>query len=193
VRAKVLDKPVALAPTYRFEPYGGRAKKAMVQNLTAIRQMGSTPGTSEPPGWAFVQAIGQTTKGQWFRRLHLLNHRFGGPGMNQNLAVASKTDNEHHLFQAENEVKKYVGDMPNEKGASGVVVQYVVDVIYGRDSVELEHKPTKTKANLKDFPTRFDCVWQVVKDPATNVNPEAAVAISFDMEPWEQVLRKYEA
>ena len=70
-----------------------------------------------------MQDIGKTVAKPYFRRLHVLNERFGGPGMNSNLAVAGKTDNEKHLYQVENKVKEIVGDRPNEKDKKGVVTK----------------------------------------------------------------------
>src|SRR2546422_5957078 len=60
-------------------------------------------------------------------RSHLINERFGGPGMNSNLAVAGKTDNENHLYTVENKIKEFVGDKPNEKDKRSVI-DYTVDV-----------------------------------------------------------------
>jgi len=160
VQAKVLDK-VPAAPAYDFKPEGDRAKKATVKNLSSMRQWGSTPGSAKPVGWEYAQAIGLTTSGPMLRRLHLINERFGGPGMNSNLAVASKTDNENHLYEVENKIKELVGDKPNERDKLTVVNEYTVTVEYGRPNTVLRYK--KLTARLNDFPTKFSCKWEYME------------------------------
>jgi hypothetical protein len=158
-----------------------------VRNLSAIRPWGSTPGSADVKGWKYVQDIGSTQGGSMFRRLHLINERFGGPGMSSNLAVAGKTDNEKHLYKVENEIKKLVGDRPNDIGMTSIV-DYTVEVEYGRPDTPLKHG-TAT-ANLKDFPTKFDCMWTAILDPKKSKTAETKISIPVEMTDWQQELLK---
>ena len=185
VKSGVLDQVVVPAPEYKYEVEDLRAKRATVRNLSAIRPWGSTPGSADVRGWKYVQAIGATQGGAMFRRLHLLNERFGGPGMSSNLAVAGKTDNETHLYDVENEVKKLVGDRPNDI-AKTAIVEYTVQVEYARPDTPL--KCGAATASLKDFPTRFDCEWTAILDPKKSKKAESKISIGFDMTDWQKEL-----
>ncbi|MCW5198806.1 DNA/RNA non-specific endonuclease, partial [Desulfobulbus sp. F3] len=188
VKARVLDQSSEMLPsaTYTFKSIDDKAHEAVVENLSAMRQWGSTPGSAEPKGWKYVQQIGRTEKWPKFRRLHLINHRFGGPGMNSNLAVASKTDNESHLYQVENKIKEIVGDKPNEKNKVGVVTKYSVLVKYrGKRELSFRNK----KASLEYFPKSFECKWSHVKEwPKNQETKEIEEEKSVKFENWEDIL-----
>lgn len=166
--AGVMSEVVVPAPTYHFATEsakvgGARAKSAEVKNLSAVRPMGSTPGSASPAGWLFAQQAGLTVdRAPYLRRLHLINHRFGGPGMNQNLAVAGQQDNSEHEKEAEHKIKEIVGEMPNASDAAGVVTSYKVVAVYARpdEALQSAQKTGGAKANLNDFPSAFLCTWE---------------------------------
>lgn len=183
------------APKYEFAPEpakggGQRAKSAKVSNLSANRAWGSPPAASaDPPGWRYVQEIGRTTKSPGFRRLHLINDRFGGPGQNFNLAVAGKHDNESkHRAKVEDEIKKIVGKVPNEKDTKGVVTEYEVTPDYTRPATVLISKGKKpaVMANLEDFPKAFKGKWSYYE----HAKPTGVKGVPFDLkfDDWENDL-----
>lgn len=106
-------------PRYHFTASGGKAKKAEVERLSANRPMGSGPG-ADPLGWTALQQ-GLTTGGRHWRRMHLVNHRLGGPGTKENLAPGTQTNNSTHEKKFESKLKEKVGDTPGEKGHDAVL------------------------------------------------------------------------
>lgn len=161
--ADVLTKlPTA---TYALNAPGGTAT---VSNLSPMRPWGSTPSDgASPKGWRFAQEVGMTklgtSKGFGLRRLHLINERFGGPGTANNLAIASKANNESHLYDVENKIKEIVGDTPGDSLTLGVVKDYTVKVKYWGSGPLVKNG---VKADRSDFAKSFVCTWQY-DDPTT--------------------------
>lgn len=195
ILAKILPNSGAFlmlpAPTYEFKVDSQhRAEKATVKNLSSQRPWGSEPGSANPPGWEYAQAVRLTEKiPPGLRRLHFINERFGGPGESMNLAVASKKDNEKHLTQVENKIKKIVGDEPRLRpklcktggDSEGVVSEYVVSAKYFASGKLL--KKGKATSRLSDFATGFTCTWKYIKltDLSAGAAPtEETADIQFD-------------
>lgn len=157
--AKVLDKVVLPAPTYSFGPKSGGSRIAEVKNLSANRPWGSPPkgGSQEPDGWSFVQTTGQTTGPPYFRQMHLINERFGGPGIKDNLAPGPQSANSEHLKKAEDRIKELVGKEPNQRGFDSVVLSYQVTAEYYASSEKLA-----ADARVSDFAERFICTWTAI-------------------------------
>ena len=98
--------------------------------------------------------------------------------MNANLSVASKADNEAHLYQVENKIKLLVGDVPNEKDKTIIVKHYTVVAKYRKTEKVLKYTDNSgnvTRANLTDFPTAFLCDWEYKDDNGVIQTPKVQV------------------
>lgn len=156
-QAGILDTAPATLPrpTYRFSFSGGRATGAEVDNLTANRPMGSAP-YQNPVGWNYLGAAGKIQGAPFFRRLHLVNHRLGGPGQIQNLVPGSQANNSTMESDYERPIKDKVGHEPMQAGKTAVVRMRIV-VSYGRPAATLSAGGISINAN--DIPSRIRCAW----------------------------------
>jgi len=144
-------------PKYSFTMSGGRAKTATVELLSANRPMGAEP-SADPLGWTALQQ-GLTTGGRHWRRMHLVNHRLGGPGTAENLAPGTQKNNSTHEKQFESILKQKVGDAPGEKKRDAVLWM-TGEVTYHTASDQPENW-AKTYAggatpDIKHFPKKME-------------------------------------
>lgn len=140
-------------PKYSFTTTGGKAKTAEVEYLTANRPMGAEPG-ADPQGWAALQQ-GLTTSGQHWRRMHLVNHRLGGPGTAANLAPGTQKNNSTHEKRFESKLKEKVGDMPGEKKRDAVLWMTGEVTYRGKEEAPANWAktyPGGTEPDVTDFP-----------------------------------------
>ena len=152
-RGKVLDvaDPDLPRPKFTFNVDGsGRATEAIVEDLSANRPMGSAPYHS-PIGWSYLQDANRVQGAPYFRRLHLVNHRLGGPGQRQNLVPGTQSDNSTMESGFENAIKTLIGDVPMQPNTSAVV-NMTVKVAYGHSGKKLKCKGGGT-ADASDFPS----------------------------------------
>ena len=183
-------------PSYTFNAPGGIAS---VIDLSPMRPWGSTPSDAESPnGWNYAREVGMTdmktskpskyAKAFGLRRLHLINERFGGPGTAANLAVASKTNNESHLYDVENKIKEIVGKVPGDGTALGVIDNYTVSVAY-RPSKKLASNGVTS--DMSAFPKHFICTWiyHELDSSAKRVKVEKKETIGFG-DDWARELEK---
>ncbi len=156
-QAGILDTAPATLPrpTYRFAFSGGRATGAEVDNLTANRPMGSAP-YQNPVGWNYLGAAGKIQGSPFFRRLHLVNHRLGGPGQIQNLVPGSQANNSAMESDYERPIKDKVGHEPMQAGKTAVV-RMRIGVAYDRPAATLSAGGISINAN--DIPSRLRCAW----------------------------------
>jgi hypothetical protein len=159
--AGVLDAGVTglPRPTYSFDFSDDRAQGATVENLSANRPMGSEP-YQNPLGWDYLQKTGQTTdKAPYYRRLHLINHRLGGPGQRQNLVPGSQENNSEMERDYERPIKDLVGHEPLQ-AKYRAIVSMRVKVDYKR-SVSIG----STKYTSRDFPSKMECSYEYKESP----------------------------
>jgi DNA/RNA non-specific endonuclease len=150
-------------PKYSFSYSDGRADNASVEDLSANRPMGSAP-YQNPLGWSYLQDTDQTTgKAPYYRRLHLINHRLGGPGQKQNLVPGSQQNNSKMEKDFEAPIKDLVGHEPLQAGKTAIVSMNV-KVEYGY----APKKQSRTGAN-KDYPERIICTWDYLEKPKSRV------------------------
>ena len=154
--ADVLDLP---RPTYDFDFSDGRAQGAKVENLSANRPMGSAP-YQNPLGWDYLQKTGQTTdRDPYYRRLHLINHRLGGPGQRQNLVPGSQENNSKMERDFEAPIKDLVGHEPLQ-AKYRAIVSMRVKVEYKRSAAM-----KSTAYSSRDFPSWIECSYEYKESP----------------------------
>ena len=151
-RGKVLDvaDPDLPRPKYTFDvDSAGRAEQAVAEDLSANRPIGSAPYHS-PVGWTYLQAADHVQGAPYFRRLHLINHRLGGPGQRQNLVPGTQSDNSTMEVGFESAIKTLIGDEPMQPNKSAVV-KMTVKVSYGHSAKKLKCKGANDDAS--NFPS----------------------------------------
>ena len=115
-----LPLPAAAEVAYTYQPQAGKAALARVEKLCAHRAMGTPPG-EDPVGWPEIVASRLTTHAPFYRRLHLINENFGGPGRKENLVPGSQLNNSTHLRGVEVPLKQLVGERPGDSSKRAVV------------------------------------------------------------------------
>src|SRR5262245_22515508 len=153
---EVVDLP---RPKYKFDFSDDRAEGATVEDLSANRPMGSAPYQS-PLGWDYLQKTGQTTdKDPYYRGLHLVSHRLGGPGQRQNLVPGCQANNSTMEKDFEAPIKDKVGHEPLQAKYRNVVTMTV--------KVEYKHSArTKLgKYTARDFPSKIECSYEYKESP----------------------------
>jgi len=161
VKSKILDKDVLdlPRPTYQFEFSDERAYGARVEGLSANRPMGSAP-YQNPLGWSYLQKSGQTTDREpYYRRLHLINHRLGGPGQRQNLVPGSQKNNSKMEKDFEAPIKDLVGHEPLQAKYRAIVTMRV-KVEYKRSAAI-----KSTTFSSRDFPSKIECSYEYQEAP----------------------------
>jgi hypothetical protein len=131
-----------------------KATKMVAEPLSTKGEQGSEPegGAADPAGWSALQAAGFTTGGYEYKRMHLINARFGGKGMRNNLTPGSRQNNSNHLGSVENIVKQLVGDNRGTRKRKGVI-WYEATVDYYSKGDEPGDWPT-TFSHLGGEPVR---------------------------------------
>lgn len=150
--------PAASEVVFTYQPQGGRAAFAGVEKLCANRPRGTPPG-EDPVGWPDIVASGLTTRAPFYRRLHLLNENFGGPGRKENLVPGSQLNNSTHLHGVETPLKRLVGDAPGDP-SKRAVVWYEARVSYFPASASHAWPATvRARRQPDDYAEHIDFRW----------------------------------
>ncbi|MEW9898704.1 DUF4157 domain-containing protein [Chitinivorax sp. PXF-14] len=160
-------------PSYSFDFDGDKADGAEVQDLSANRPMGSAP-YQNPLGWGYLGDSDQIQGAPYYRRLHLINHRLGGPGQKQNLVPGSQDNNSEMERDYEAPIKNMIGDEPMMPGKKAVLWMKV-SVAYRK----ADQYGKGNKIQTLRFPHTITCKWGYLKNkPKKNAETPQTVVLT---------------
>ncbi|MCI5130889.1 MAG: hypothetical protein D3904_05055, partial [Candidatus Electrothrix sp. EH2] len=160
----------------------GKADKIEAAPLTAKRKMGSRP-TAYPVGWKAIVEEGLTNKAPYYVRLHLINENFGGKGnYTKNLVPGSKQNNSDHLHTIENQLKKLIGNKPNEKDKLAQV-WYKAEVNYRDDSEKVWEDSRHKNVKASYFAKSINFTWGRYKHENKEWKKDGTVIGNFRLGP----------
>ncbi|MFT3870703.1 MAG: DUF4157 domain-containing protein [Nibricoccus sp.] len=201
--ASILEKslfstvPWSEIPDTKPSPaYGSGAASSMKADpLTNLGDGGSEPESGhEPKGWFELQEAGFTEGGYRYKQMHLVNARFGGKGVRNNLTPGSHQNNSDHLGSVENPLKELVGNARGDRTKKGYL-WYSVKVNYGAanrgpkwpDSFisKKTGQPVRLKGVLSkaDFAESIQCEWGVYKRTNKKWTKQTSAIGSFSVGP----------
>lgn len=160
-------------PSYSFDFDGDKAEGVEVQDLSANRPMGSAP-YQNPLGWGYLGDTDQIQGVPYYRRLHLVNHRLGGPGQKQNLVPGSQENNSAMERDFEAPIKNMIGDEPMMPGKKAVLWM----------KVSVTYRPAKkygtgSKVQTLQFPRTITCKWGYLKNkPKKNAETPKTIPLT---------------
>lgn len=160
-------------PSFSFDFDGDKADGVEVQDLSANRPMGSAP-YQNPLGWSYLGDSDQIQGAPYYRRLHLVNHRMGGPGQKQNLVLGSQENNSQMERDFEAPIKNMIGDEPMMPGKKAVLWM----------KVSVTYRPAKkygsgNKLQTLQFPRTIICKWGYLKNkPKKNAETPKTIPLT---------------
>lgn len=161
-------------PVYTFSPENGKARTATADLLSPNRSGGTEPGGAQVKGWEAIKQ-GLTTGGGFWKRLHLINQKFGGFGVAENLTPGTASDNSTFESRFDRPVKDKIGENPNDSSFDGVV-KIVITVDYSSGDFPANKKAPKGAPAVNPAFDELDSSQRV---------SQSNYAESINFEAWE--------
>jgi hypothetical protein len=149
------DPKLPPAPKYKFTRADGKARIAEVDLLSANRSVGTPPGNAFVKGWnALTQGL--TTGGGHWKRMHLINQRFGGLGITENLVPGTAKHNTQTRVNFDNKLNEKIGRLPGKRTKKGVVwIKVWVTYYSGGDFPPDRDVPVGVSVSKSDYARRI--------------------------------------